>query len=320
VALTWRRNGWKDVAFLPENAQGKQPDIRAARGEETWLIEAKRLDKTSQYSELERQKWLMMWARFSDALGHSRLSLLFDIVFHVELADLPANFLQEHLTRHIRAVDAQAVLVSDTVWTVSVRPVDINAARAHLEKFYVKYPSEQLNMLITGPRNLSRGFTYVISPKLVYAGERALTNVFVDEIDFASGALWSCDAARAIEKKARDVRGHIARAVEQIPLGQRAAIHIGLETLDGAEVERERLSRIINTVRQFDLMGRNVRWIYCHLFQSYAPPQGAWTIDETTFFFTHNRFEKPPLQSMTLIVPEAEMLNSGVHWERPPPY
>ena len=40
---------------------------------------------------------------------------------------------------------------------------------------------------------------------------------FLDSMDFAAGAFWHCDAVRSIERKARDIRAHLADAVRQLP-------------------------------------------------------------------------------------------------------
>jgi len=61
--------------------------------------------------------------------------------------------------------------------------------------------------------------------------------------------------------------------------------------LDGVLVEKKRYERIFNKVTNFDNSGKDLRWVYCHLFQSYAPPDQDWVYDETVHYFNHVDFE-----------------------------
>ena len=119
---------------------------------------------------------------------------------------------------------------------------------------------------------------------------------------------------------ARDIRAHLADAVRQLPHDLPSVVHVGLETLDGVAVEAERYRRIFNTVSRFDVSGKPLSWVFCHLFQSYAPPDQGWVLDETVYYFaTASMLGKTPLEHFAVIVPETEMSSSGVHWLRDPP-
>ena len=54
TALCWSKNGW-EVSFIPENPPLKTPDLLAVRDEERYYIECKRLRKSSDFSEHERE-------------------------------------------------------------------------------------------------------------------------------------------------------------------------------------------------------------------------------------------------------------------------
>jgi len=155
-------------------------------------------------------------------------------------------------------------------------------------------------------------------------GDGPGNNVFLDELSFAVGAFWNCDAERSTERKARDIRRHLAEAVRQLPDGERGVVHIGLETLDGQIVEAERYARIVNTVRSFDARGKDLRWVYCHLFQSYAPPHDCWIIDETVYYFGRSdQADCEPIARRSAVVREDESNSDNpgvsVHWLRPTP-
>lgn len=213
-----------------------------------------------------------------------------------------------------------AGICTNDTWDVTARTVDYEAIRAHLAKYCVRYPSDQLNELIGGYRDPNRGFTAVVGGRIVRLGDTGGHNRFLDELAFAAGAYWHCDDERAIQRKARDVRGRLADALEQLPTNAKSAVHVGLETLDGAEVEEERFLRMLWSVLSFDAKGKDLRWIYCHLFQSYAPPDDAWVIDETVHNFGSIDAEgDEPLHFRSAILPADADHVDGVHWNRPTP-
>ena len=180
--------------------------------------------------------------------------------------------------------------------------------------------TDQMVELIGGRRDPNRGFTCVYGGRTATLGTGHVFDRFLDSMDFAAGAFWHCDAVRSIERKARDIRAHLADAVRQLPHDLPSVVHVGLETLDGVAVEAERYRRIFNTVSRFDVSGKPLSWVFCHLFQSYAPPDQGWVLDETVYYFaTASMLGKTPLEHFAVIVPETEMSSSGVHWLRDPP-
>jgi len=319
TSLLWARNGW-EVHFIEEDPPDKTPDFKAISKNDEWYIECKRLSKSSEYSMREREKWLSMWRLLCDLLIDYRMPFILDIVFHVELTSLPDTFLVEELFAKLKLITSPCQVIDNEIYSVSIDYVDLDKARAHLKNNYVKCPSDQLNELVAGRRDPNRGFTCAVLGKYGRIGERAGNNQYLDELDFAVGAFWSCDADRAIETKARDIRAHLATAVQQLPELSKSVVHVGLETLDGWLVEEERYSRIFQTVQRFDSKGKNLEWIYCHLFQSYAPPDKDWVFDETVYYFGKSRSGiNEPLKLRSMIVLDDDESNDGVHWLRDAP-
>ncbi len=171
TALLWIRNGYDEVEFIKEAPPNKRPDIKASSGEEDWYIECKRLAKSSGYSLREREKWLRIWRYLANFLTKERLPFVFDIRFHVELESLPDDFLQKELTGKIKFISPPCTMISNEVWDVSVTVVDFDKVNFHLEKFYVKQPSDQLAELVAGRRDPNRGFTYLVYGKMGRIGK-----------------------------------------------------------------------------------------------------------------------------------------------------
>jgi hypothetical protein len=138
---------------------------------------------------------------------------------------------------------------------------------------------------------------------------------YVGDIKFLIAAKWECDAAEAIERKARPILDHLAKAVRQLPYSTPSAIHVGIEALDGDSVEKVRHERIKTIVGDFTPGGKPLYWIYCHLLASEVPPYGCWALDETTYpmRFAGARGDAP-LQKPSLVLPHSVTMRKGPHW------
>lgn len=317
AAVLWKANGW-NVEFLQEAPEEKRPDFRAYNDDEEWFVECKRLQQNSDYSQAEREKWLKMWVQLRDLLVERRFSAVFDLQFHVALDELPDASLVDLVSERLDSLELPALIVDDGTWTVAARAVDYGKARRHLQKYLVKFPGDQANELIGGYRDPNRGFTCAVMGRFRRMGEGQGNNHFLDELGFAIGAFWSCDAPEVVERKARDIRRHVARAIEQLPSEGNTAVHVALETMDGAIVEQARHARIVGSMLTFDTLRRPVPWVYCHMLQSYSPPDTAWVIDETDLHFGPHA-QSPLDEKAILVPPEQADSAEGFHWMRNPP-
>ena len=321
VAILWKRNGWSDVWFEPVSALKRTQDLYAQSGRSKWSIECKRMSKSSQYSTQEREKWLRMWLPLSGWLKQNSHAVVLDIVFHVELETLGDDFVVTELAGKLPFIATNPCkIISNDIWNVSVKRVDFERAASHLSQYLVKCPSDQMAELIGGRRDPNRGFTFVCGGNYTSQGTGHPFDRYLDTMTFAAGAFWNCDAPRSIEKKARDIRKQLSEAVNQLPDNVPSVVHVGLETLDGVAVEAERYGRILNTVRNFNVNGKHLKWIYCHLFQPYSPPDCSFVLDETVYYFSNSlRKKNRPLETISVIAPNLDYSGSGVHWLRDPP-
>ena len=164
------------------------------------------------------------------------------------------------------------------------------------------------------------GFTSGIKGNFYYLGEGEANNVYISEVFNAYGVQCYCDAETAIKAKARDVKNQINDAIAQFSSNTKGVIHIGMETLDGPEVERERAEKIISTLKQIDTQDSNLRWVYFHFFQSYTRSDEDWIIDETVDSVTAYVNPIPLIQKTFLIIPEdSDTIEQESHWNRPLP-
>jgi len=318
TALLWARNDYT-VKFIPEAPPDKKPDIKAASAKGEWFIECKRLNMHSEYSKKEREKWLEMWSKVKNHIFDLGTPFLFDITFHIEILSLPDDFMVQELLGKLKFVVVPGILIFNKIWTVKVDFVDFNKVQSHLSKNYVKYPSDQFKDLIAGERRPNDNFTCIMDGSFVRVGEGSVNNQYIDKINLAVGVFWACDSENAIYKKAKDIKKRLSEAVNQIPKNESSVVHIGIETIDGQDVEKERFIKILNTVETFDFNGKDLKWIYCHLFQAYAPPDKAWVHDETIYYFNNITEKHQPLRFNHMITPEEHVSDDGVHWLKDPP-
>ena len=314
IALLWVRNGW-NVNMIEEGKAGKTPDFKASKDGEVCQIECKRQKKTADYTYIETAKRQIMISHISELLV--QYNVLLDIKFHIELVSLPDTYLKDILKDLIPKIKCPGKLLSNKEVDIDVCFVDIKAIQKHLNKHYLKNNSPHLIELIANKPIDNLGFTCGINGNFCYIGEGEANNVFVSEIYNAFGVQCLCDAEEAIQAKARDIKNQMYSAIKQFDSDSNGIIHIGMETFDGPDVEKERARKIMNTLGQVDTMNSNLRWVYFHFFQSYSRSYQEWIIDETSDVATAYVDPISPLQKTFLIVPDdSDTIENASHWNR----
>ncbi|WP_158991695.1 hypothetical protein [Mucilaginibacter sp. L196] len=317
VALVWVRNGYT-VSFIPELKHTRQPDIKAIKDGKEWFIECKRLSKSPDYSAREKAKWLKMLSYIRNLLMERDMVL--DVTIHKELEKLPDTFLFDQLFEKLKLVTTPGWVVTNSLLSCQVWFVDYQAVNKHLEDFSVRSPSPQLNKLIAGKLDDNKGFSSGTMAQVFRLGPGIGNNIFTDQVGKAFGAFWSCDAPKATDKKARDIKQHLEKALSQLPMDEHSVVHVGIETYDGLDVEVERFKKINHTVNGMEIKNQNLTWIYVHFFQSYAPPDQSWVFDESLVRFNNTLLNVPePLKHTSLIIPFDKTEENNMHWFKPQP-
>jgi hypothetical protein len=320
TALLWVRNGY-EVSFIEESNLGKTPDLVARKSSSVWSIECKRQSKTSDYTYRESAKRSKMISHVSEIL--SKNNLLLDATFHVELESLPDTFLRD-LIVSILPIEKFGKIVSDKNIALEVTLIDVSSINNYLKYNDVKQYSPEFNYLIGQKPVDGRAFTSGTRVVRFFKKDEGGDNLFIDEISNAFGIYWSCDAEEAIWAKARDIRSQVYSAVKQFNSTETAAIHIGVETFDGPQVEKVRFEKIKNTFQMLHTDGKQLQWVFVHYFQSYSPPNQDWVFDETVSAIVASSTSTtpvPPLHFRLMVVPEeGDTANDIHHWDRPLPW
>lgn len=314
VALAYAEAGWK-VTLIEEGPQ-KTPDMRVQRGAQEFFVECKRMMRTTQYAETERTQFLRQW----DAAKHRLLTndqwIWLQGDFHVELADLPAGFLDEVFRAGLPLRHPQGqVLHQSEMATIRARLIDRVAVERHFDENYVKANSPMLARVLGGdwaPENATT--TIIHSAKVVHVAwcDVPVLGAYLDQLWFACGFTRQVDAETAIEKKAKDITTLLSRAVEQVPADRPSIIHIAAETMDGPAIERRRTEKVMERIPQFTTE-KPVVAVRFHRFMGNQRAELAFEMDETIDKFQADGVDLSALPT-SVVVPFGTELRDGSHW------
>lgn len=302
-------NDGAEVRFIPHTPAKKSFDLLVARDGKSWAVECKRME-VSDYGDSERMRMRELWQPISAAFASKGWSIYADVNFKCELTDISRDYLQSKVFAWVNSKQCSYLWDDESARGV-IGELDMSPIQNLLRRDYVAYPSSRLIEVVTGTyrRNDNNLSLYKMkfgpNPKVI------------DEIDFAIVCRWQNLSDESISKKARDIKRKLAKANDQLPDDLPGVIHIGIEAVDGDEVERRRYEKIMETVKTFDPAQSNLEFVYCHYFAPEAPPNETWAFDETVAWYGI-RPTKMPLGNSKLVMPDGVAMRDGVHWGNTP--
>jgi hypothetical protein len=318
VAICYLRNGWT-VEFIPETGKNKTPDLSVLRGNQNYFVECKRLAKVTEYSEKERAHWIKRWREVLPLLIQYPHSVFLDVEFKVEVekteVNLVAKVFQDMVL--IGAVKNGSCFENEHV-RVCVKHMDMEKIYDHFSKWMVKYPSPQLHALFDDNYDPQGSYTNACIAKLVEINpdSESVINIFADEIDKAYCAKWECTAVESINRKAKDVKNLLVKAVKQAPKNGSTIIHIGYETLHGPHVEYIRDAKIVELLSSFKFGDKDIASIFCHSFQSRLFANNGWDFAETTRYFGITKNPNELLNNNLLVDRDGTEKANETHWSQ----
>lgn len=176
----------------------------------------------------------------------------------------------------------------------------MNVIRERQGNMDIKLSSPLMIQTISGRYDSEKGNTCVIGGK----GSPTRPS-YIEDIQFASGVTWDCDAEEAVTKKARHIKRHVARATEQIPEDEIGIIHVGLESHDGPIVESKRFARNEEALKEFDSNEKLLAYVYYHIFDPKVTPDKPWDFGETVRWFSTIDSEFEPLKNPMFVTPDS---------------
>jgi len=188
VALAYAEEGW-DVTFI-EEGQDKTPDMRIVRGDQEFFVECKRMVRTTDNSEKERNQFLRLWDAGRHVLLEKRQWVWFKGTFHVDPAELPDNFLLDLWLSSLPIGLGERVPMDNEQATIKARLIDQAGVRRHMREFRGKANSPMLTQVIGGdwaPEDASVTLLPMIKRGHVNGCEVSELGMYVEEVAFACG-------------------------------------------------------------------------------------------------------------------------------------
>ncbi|QTN47309.1 hypothetical protein H7683_06685 [Ectopseudomonas mendocina] len=318
VAVCYIENGWQ-AEFIPET-HNKTPDIKVTKGSTTLYVECKRLQKVTDYSESERQAWLRRWKLLSEEMLRYRIPSFVEVTFKKEVdatpQGLPAKAFKDLATC---GAIAEGMCIENDDIKLCARHINKKRIDNHLKRWSVRHASSQMNALIDEQWTPEAAYTFLMSCKRSRSTEphSGLFGWFITDVDSVYAAKWECIADESIDKKAKDVTKHLAKAVKQAPNDARTVVHIGYETLNGPIVEVARDQKIVETLNSFDFGDKDIACVFCHSFQSRTFPDGEYDFAETT---RHRAYSLTPddilPERLLLGTEQGTKVKDDTHWNQ----
>lgn len=310
VALAYRLEGWTSVDFRPETPGiARTYDIDVSRPRKRWAVECKTVG-VSQYETNERQRANSLIRPVHAAARAASRSIVVEVIFHRELADVPNDYLLIHVDAFLN--DRLRLNWRDDYAMGRVRNIDWTLSRRVMARDYVYFGGSRMIELLVG--QYMHEFAHSMAGRWRQAPGRPL---YADAVDQASVVSWINRDTLSIHRKARHFRSIVGRANGQLPSDRPGVIHIGVEARAGKAISADRHFQNFMEVLDFDPKPSHLRWVYENIF---APEltthrNESWAINETTVPYKIGRHTTAePLPAHTLLTPTAAK-RPGVHWD-----
>ncbi|MGF6288172.1 hypothetical protein [Paraburkholderia youngii] len=314
VALAYAEEGW-NVTFI-EEGQDKTPDMRIVRGDQEFFVECKRMVRTTDYSEKERNQFLRLWDAGRHVLLEKRQWVWFKGTFHVDPAELPDDFLLDLWQSSLPIGLGERVLMDNEQATIKARLIDQAGVRRHMREFSVKANSPMLTQVIGGdwaPEDASVTLLPMIKRGHVNGCEVSELGMYVEEVAFACGFTRNFDSEVSIDKKAKDIKKLLSDAVKQVPRDKPSIIHLAAETMEGPDVERRRTEKLLSGMPDFDFDGAPVALVRFHRLQAHQRASMLFELDETVDNLRVQGIDLSQVPRM-VVAPQDSPMQHGAHW------
>jgi hypothetical protein len=241
VAATYRRAGFQ-VSFVKEQpGDSKTYDMVARRLGQEWAVECKRME-VGAYGDRERSRMRELWGPLGRVFVDKKHSIFADVKFHVEIPNVPSEYLREHMIRFIKS-GLQPGQWDDAISTGSVNQLDLSPLRTVLKTDVVLGSGTRILQLLSG--EYIRHANYISSMRAKpWSNPR-----WIESCDVAVLLRWESSSDAAISAKARDIIKRLAEANDQLPANMPGIVHIGFEAVEGDEVEKARYLKILETTQ-----------------------------------------------------------------------
>jgi hypothetical protein len=315
VALNYANRGWQ-VQMLFAEASEKTPDLYVQSGKNKFFVECKRQSRQSTYSINEGIYFNKMWKIAQNAMAkHNLKHCWLDIVFHVEICELPEDFLETKIKDGYFSKFGSFVISDSNEVTIRCRRIDYSKIIAYMSENKLKNNRSLLRHLIgqnwaglnsRGTLDISADYS-----NLLWC-ESGTASQYIDSIYSALGSTFECNAPESIEARARDVKKLLAAAVTQVPNDKKSIIHIMVESTEGFDVDSLRNEKMYEMFRAFKFE-KMIDTISLNSVRCNDVTELVLDINETIQTWVVPEFPVLNIPRLMMLPPENPVVD-GLHW------
>jgi Holliday junction resolvase len=317
VAVLYLRNGWS-VSFVPESKREKMPDLVIQRGEETFWVECKRLAKVSEYAESERTEWQIRMLHLFTAMQYLQVNAYVEVEFKVPIEKTDPVVLGAAITYYVRnSMINKGEFLENSEIRLKAHDLNLALINQELINNSIRPNSPLMIKFLTGDYNIHGNYAHHLVPALLEVvnpdDPLSVLNEFYAELKFAAVVQWDCLAEESIDRKAKDIKKILSKAIQQIPREGKGIVHIGYETVVGPRVELRRHAKIRETISSFYFGNVHIEAIFCNAIQPLTKVDGFECAETTINFETRNI---PLLENNLLFDQPGTEYEDTTHWEQ----
>lgn len=308
VAIAYVQRG-ATVSFLEERpGVAKTHDMDVVLDDVAWAVECKRME-VSEYGEKERAISRELWMPLAQSFYKRGLDVICTVDFLVEMHLVPKTYLFSKASQWLEGGGLVPVTWSDLLSVGRIQRLDLSPLREVLKTDDVAMNSSRLHELLTGAYKRN---AHIITALRVLRADNPL---YLAECDTGTVFDWDSRSIGSVDGKARDVLKRLSDATKQLPDGRSCIVHIGLEAVDGMDVERARYEKVINSIGNFDPGTKQLEYVYVTWFAPECPPNNQGAFDETCHWQAVRKLHPRPLAEGLLFLSPEVPSREGVHWE-----
>jgi len=310
VALAYRRCGWTNVSFTPEQpGKSRTPDLQVTRPGTRWAVECKRLQHSS-YAKREAEIGKNLAQEVHKLCERVGKSLIIEVRYHKSLEDLPNDYLVSRIEDLIKR--RLPIEETDDVADVRLRDIQWDIAHTVLARDDVYFNSSRMIELLSGYYH--HGADHSLSTRWRPAPDRP---TYAEAVYRASLVSWINVSQHSLKAKARHFKQTLAKAERQLPYNMPGVVHIGIESfgIDRVDYVRHALNSL--SARDFVNHTSRMRWVYGNYFlhEVTTRQHESWAFVETMVpYRTGQHRTSEPLPGHLLVSPE-DCATEGVHWD-----
>lgn len=244
VASSYLKKGFQ-VEFL-ENKAIKTPDLRIYNDKAEYFVECKKLQRRTDYADMERTAFLVVWDSVRNKLLEEYPNYWFDIEIKVELVGNKPIDLNTKISSLSKDSHSD-IMFEDGEVIIKGRRKNIFAINQYLKNNYVKMATFKFSKLLGGEyvnSNSDRTYALAMQPEYFEAASAPVLGLFVGSLGSFCGATRRFTNEQSQEKKAKAVGKQVNEALDQLENFENKVVHVLYEAMESEDVELLRWNKI----------------------------------------------------------------------------